>query len=101
MRHQSTGGGGQKNRQKKVADGAATGSQKNDPAPDELTDDEIDPADFFDPEEFGHSPTRSWISWTMSSDLVPIPRREIARAGLENLPPVIARAGEAAVDPSA
>jgi integrase/recombinase XerD len=32
----------------------------------------------------------------MSSDIVPIPRREITRAGLENLPPVIARAGEAA-----
>jgi integrase/recombinase XerD len=32
----------------------------------------------------------------MSSGLVPIPRRELARAGLENLPPVIVRAGEAA-----
>jgi site-specific recombinase XerD len=32
----------------------------------------------------------------MSSDNVPIPRRDLARAGLENLPPVIVRAGEAA-----
>jgi integrase/recombinase XerD len=32
----------------------------------------------------------------MSSDIVPIPRRELTRAGLENLPPVIVRAGEAA-----
>jgi integrase/recombinase XerD len=32
----------------------------------------------------------------MSSELVPIPRREIARAGFGNLPPVIVRAGEAA-----
>src|ERR1700692_2590425 len=32
----------------------------------------------------------------MSSDLVPIPRRDLARAGLEYLPPVINRAGEAA-----
>jgi integrase/recombinase XerD len=32
----------------------------------------------------------------MNSDIVPIPRRDITRAGLENLPPVIVRAGEAA-----
>jgi hypothetical protein len=53
MRHQSTKGGGHNNREKKVAERLETGSQKNEPAPDELTDDEIDPADFFDPEEFG------------------------------------------------
>jgi site-specific recombinase XerD len=32
----------------------------------------------------------------MSSDIVPIPRRDLARAGIENLPAVIRRAGEAA-----
>src|SRR5580658_5982916 len=32
----------------------------------------------------------------MNSDIVPIPRRDITRAGLENLPPAIVRAGEAA-----
>src|SRR6202795_4764816 len=32
----------------------------------------------------------------MSSELVPIPRRDLARAGLENLPAAIGRAGEAA-----
>src|SRR6202163_1030005 len=32
----------------------------------------------------------------MSSEMVPIPRRDLARAGLENLPAVIGRAGEAA-----
>jgi site-specific recombinase XerD len=32
----------------------------------------------------------------MSSDIIPIPRREITRAGFGNLPPVIARAGQAA-----
>ena len=32
----------------------------------------------------------------MSRDLVPIPRRELGRAGFENLPAVIGRAGEAA-----
>ena len=30
-----------------------TGSEKSDPATDTPFDDEIDPADFFDPEEFG------------------------------------------------
>ena len=53
MRHQYNEGGGYKKRQEKVAERLNTGSQKNEPAPDELTDDEIDPADFFDPEEFG------------------------------------------------
>jgi hypothetical protein len=32
----------------------------------------------------------------MSSGLVPIPRRDLTRAGLEYLPPVIIHAGEAA-----
>src|SRR5580704_5231118 len=32
----------------------------------------------------------------MSADLVPIPRRDLARAGLEHLPAIIGRAGEAA-----
>jgi hypothetical protein len=31
-----------------------TGSEKNAQTSDELTDDEIDPADFFDPEYFGY-----------------------------------------------
>ncbi len=53
MRHQLGEGEEVKKRQKKVGDRPATGSQKNEPTPDELTDDEIDPADFFDPEEFG------------------------------------------------
>jgi hypothetical protein len=53
MRHQLGEGEEVKKWQKKVAERSATGSQKNDPAPDELTDDEIDPADLFDPEEFG------------------------------------------------
>ena len=53
MRHQLGEGEEEKNRKKKVGDRPATGSHKNEPASDELTDDEIDPADFFDPEEFG------------------------------------------------
>jgi integrase/recombinase XerD len=32
----------------------------------------------------------------MSSELVPIPRRDLARAGMENLPAAVGRAGEAA-----
>src|SRR5271168_1987861 len=32
----------------------------------------------------------------MSSELVPIPRRDLSRAGLERLPAAIARSGEAA-----
>jgi len=32
----------------------------------------------------------------MSRDLVPIPRRELGRAGFENLPAIIGRAGETA-----
>jgi hypothetical protein len=52
MRHQLGEGEEVKKRKKKVGDRPATGSQRNEPAPDELTDDEIDPADFFDPDEF-------------------------------------------------
>lgn len=53
MRHQIGEGGEVKNRRKKVGGRRSTGSHRNEPAPDELTDDDIDPADFFDPEEFG------------------------------------------------
>ena len=53
MRHQLGEGEEVKKRDKKVVDRLKTGLQKNEPASDALTDDEIDPADFFDPEEFG------------------------------------------------
>lgn len=53
MRHQVGEGEEVKKRNKKVANRPARGSQKNEAAPDELADDEIDPADFFDSEEFG------------------------------------------------
>jgi hypothetical protein len=52
MRHQLGEGEEVKKRKKKVGDASATGSQKNEPERDELTDDDIDPADFFDPDEF-------------------------------------------------
>jgi hypothetical protein len=52
MRHQLGEGEEVKQWQKKVGERPVTGSQKNEPAPDELADDEIDPADFFDPDEF-------------------------------------------------
>jgi hypothetical protein len=52
MRHQLGNGEEVKKRKKKVGDRPETGSQKNEPASDELTDDEIDPADVFDPDEF-------------------------------------------------
>jgi hypothetical protein len=54
MRHQLAEGDEVKNRHKKVADRMETGSEKNAQTSDELTDDEIDPADFFDPEYFGY-----------------------------------------------
>jgi len=41
----------QKKRRKTSADGAVTGSRESDPATDTPFED-IDPADFFDPEEF-------------------------------------------------
>jgi hypothetical protein len=53
MRHQLGEGEEVKKRKKKIAGRLTTGSQKNELASDALTDDEIDPADFFDPEEFG------------------------------------------------
>jgi hypothetical protein len=48
MKHQS----GEGEKRKKRLTSAETGSEKHD-QPDVLIDDEIDPADFFDPEEFG------------------------------------------------
>jgi hypothetical protein len=53
MKHQIGEGEEVKKRKKKVVDRLKTGSQKNGPASDALTDDEIDLADLFDPEEFG------------------------------------------------
>jgi hypothetical protein len=52
MRHQLGEGEEVKKRKKKVGDRSATRSQKNESAVDELTDDAIDPAGFFDPDEF-------------------------------------------------
>jgi hypothetical protein len=49
LSHQS----GEKEKHKKRLIFAETGSQEQSQAPDVLIDDEIDPADFFDPEEFG------------------------------------------------
>jgi hypothetical protein len=48
MRHQS----GEEEKRKKRLTSPKTGSRKDDQA-DVLIDDEIDPADFMDPEEFG------------------------------------------------
>lgn len=52
MIRQSRNGGGLENRRKRVTERPATGSHESEPA-DAFVDDEIDPADFFDPEEFG------------------------------------------------
>jgi len=52
MMHQFGEGRERKNRPERVADGLQTGSEKVN-LPDVDTYDEIDPADFFDPEEFG------------------------------------------------
>jgi hypothetical protein len=49
MRHQLEGG----EKRKKQPIFAETGSQEQAEAPEVLIDDNIDPADFFDPEEFG------------------------------------------------
>ncbi|MBV8730287.1 MAG: hypothetical protein JO336_10815 [Acidobacteriia bacterium] len=57
---------------------------------------DIDRAEFFDPEEFSYR--RGEALWPMSGSLVPIPRRDLARAGLERLPSPILRAGEAAAN---
>jgi len=48
MNHQS----GEEEKRKKRLDSAETSSQKDNQA-DVLIDDEIDPADFIDPDEFG------------------------------------------------
>jgi hypothetical protein len=52
MRHQLGEGEEVKKRKKKVGDRPAGCSQENEPELDEVTDDDIDPADFFDPDEF-------------------------------------------------
>jgi|CZKS01.1.fsa_nt_gi hypothetical protein len=49
MRHQSR----EEEKRKKRLTSAETGSKGRQPAPEVLIDDEIDPADFFDPEDFG------------------------------------------------
>jgi len=49
MRHRPGEGEKRKNR----LNSAETGSEKRQPAPEVLIEDDIDPADFFDPEEFG------------------------------------------------
>jgi hypothetical protein len=51
-----------KKRKEKVADASANGSRKDEPAPDGLPDDDIDPADFIDPEEF-HTSRRDYRSF--------------------------------------
>ena len=50
MRHQSKEG----EKRKKQSIFAETGSQEQAEAPEVLVGDDIDPADFFDPEEFGY-----------------------------------------------
>jgi len=50
MRHQS----GEEKKRKKRLILPETGSKERHPEAEVLTDDEIDPADFFDPEEFGY-----------------------------------------------
>jgi hypothetical protein len=52
MRHQLGEGEEAKKQHKKVAGRLKTGSEKSVPATDTVFD-EIEPADFFDPEEFG------------------------------------------------
>ena len=56
----------------------------------------IDPLDLFDPNEFGIEAVRIFSIKTMNRDLVPIPRRELGKAGLGALPVIVARAGERA-----
>jgi hypothetical protein len=58
MRHEIGEGENVKKQEKKVAGRRSSGAE----LPDQLTDtlpDEIDPADFFDPEEFGYRRARS------------------------------------------
>ena len=52
MRHQLGEGEEAKKEDKKVAGRRISGSERHDPATDTVFD-EIEPADFFDPEEFG------------------------------------------------
>jgi hypothetical protein len=52
MSHQFERGGEHKNRLKPATERLKTGSQKSDQAIDTFVDD-VDPADFFVPEEFG------------------------------------------------
>ena len=52
MRHESGGAEERKKRLQRVAGPAKMGKEPGDPT-DTYADDEIDPADFFDPEEFG------------------------------------------------
>jgi hypothetical protein len=49
MKHQS----GEGEKPKKRLDSAETGSKERQPAPEADVNDDIDPADFIDPEEFG------------------------------------------------
>jgi site-specific recombinase XerD len=58
--------------------------------------DGIDPADVFDPQEFGVSGRDVRSSSSMNLGLVSVPKRELSRAGLELLPALVARAGERA-----
>ena len=53
MIRQSMGGGNpEKRRERDVAGGTPTGFRKENPVPEEMPED-IDPAEFFDPEDFG------------------------------------------------
>jgi hypothetical protein len=53
MRHQIGEGEEAKNRRKKVADRSATGFKNENAKWDLLMNEKIDPAQFFDPAEFG------------------------------------------------
>ena len=52
MNHQLTVGTGPEKRVTIVMDELETGSRMSEPLPEVFVDEEIDPADFFDPEEF-------------------------------------------------
>jgi hypothetical protein len=53
MRHQSANGGDTNHRRKPMADRLQTGQQKRDISLEFPVESEIDPADFFGPEDFG------------------------------------------------
>jgi hypothetical protein len=57
MRHQSREG----EEHKKRSNLAKTGSKEEHATPEVLIDDDIDPADFFDPEEFGFRRNRELL----------------------------------------